>query len=173
MMKHLAFKTFLVLLASLLAFGEEKFDYSGYQVIRIEIRDEQDVADILTLEKDNSLCDGCTFEIWSKYGPGVLDVDVMASPKSLSALQSWIETNGLKWSVIIQDLASFFKEMEPIKITRRRNMEHSMDWDSYHRLEDIHGWFDYLERKFDFCQTEIIGKTFEKREMKVMKVRFD
>ena len=45
-----------------------------------------------------------------------------------------------------------------------------MDWDNYHPLDDIYGWFDYLEHKLDFCQFKIIGKSFKNRDMKVMKV---
>ena len=45
-----------------------------------------------------------------------------------------------------------------------------MDWTSIHPLEKIYGWFDYLEATYDFCESEIIGQTFEGRIMKVMKV---
>ena len=50
------------------------------------------------------------------------------------------------------------------------NVSHSMDWTSFHPLEDIYGWFDFLETTYEFCQSEIIGQTFEGRIMKVMKV---
>ena len=39
----------------------------------------------------------------------------------------------------------------------------------YHPLEEMYGWFDYLESTYDFCETEIIGETFEGRQMIVMK----
>ena len=45
-----------------------------------------------------------------------------------------------------------------------------MDWTSYHSIEDIYGWFDYLEETCDFCQKETIGQTYEGRDMVVMKV---
>ena len=47
---------------------------------------------------------------------------------------------------------------------------HSMDWTSYHPLEEIYGWFDYLETTYEFCESEIIGQSFEGRDMRVMKV---
>ena len=50
------------------------------------------------------------------------------------------------------------------------NVSHSMDWTSFHPLEDIYGWFDYLDNTYEFCQSEIIGHSFEGRIMKVMKV---
>ena len=45
-----------------------------------------------------------------------------------------------------------------------------MDWVEYHSLEDIYEWFDYLETKYEFCEQEIIGVSYEGREMRVMKV---
>ena len=50
---------------------------------------------------------------------------------------------------------------------------HSMDWTSYHPLEEIYGWFDYLETTYEFCESEIIGQTFEGRDMRVMKVKYE
>ena len=64
---------------------------------------------------------------------------------------------------------------------------HSMDWTSYHGLEDIYDWldvflifphfwsafcsrFDYLDRTFEFCEKEVIGQTHEGQDMIVMKV---
>ena len=51
-----------------------------------------------------------------------------------------------------------------------KNKTHNMDWVSYHSIEDIYKWFEYLETKYEFCKIEIIGKTFENRDMRVMKV---
>ena len=50
---------------------------------------------------------------------------------------------------------------------------HNMDWTSYHPLEEIYGWFDYLETTYEFCESEIIGQTFEGRDMRVMKVNYE
>merc|ERR1719384_318007 len=52
----------------------------------------------------------------------------------------------------------------------RTSSLHSMDWTSYHPIEEIYEWFNYLETTFDFCETEIIGQTFEGQDMIVMKV---
>ena len=130
------------------------------------------MATVFSSEKDSSLCEGCTFQLWSEYHPGAKYLDLLASPSSLSLVPFWIAKIGFGWSVIIQDVATFLKENEPFPKRRRNMEEHNMDWDSYHSLDDIYGWFDYLERKFDFCQVEIIGKSFENRDMKVMKVNF-
>ena len=41
---------------------------------------------------------------------------------------------------------------------------HSMDWTSYHPIEDMYSYLDYLESSFDFVATESIGKSYEVRE---------
>ena len=44
---------------------------------------------------------------------------------------------------------------------------HSMDWTSYHPIEDMYSYLDYLESSFDFVTTESIGKSYEARDMQV------
>ena len=45
-----------------------------------------------------------------------------------------------------------------------------MTWYQYHSLEDMYVFFDYLEKKYDFVSTEVIGTSFEGRNMRVVKV---
>jgi len=41
---------------------------------------------------------------------------------------------------------------------------HRLTWQAYHRLEDIHGFIDYMAKTYpDICSTEIIGYSVEKR----------
>jgi len=67
-----------------------------------------------------------------------------------------------------------YKGHEIIKQEKSRILEksgqHSMDWTSYHSVEDIYGWLDYLEENFPFCKKEVIGKSYEGQDMIVMKV---
>lgn len=43
-----------------------------------------------------------------------------------------------------------------------------MDWKSYHRLETIYNFMDSLTSEFPYlCNVQIIGKTFEGRDIKV------
>ena len=72
---------------------------------------------------------------------------------------------------MIQDVAPLM-ELEKMNVGNNagEKLGHSMDWTSYHPLEDMYGWFDYLETTFDFVETESIGQTFEGQEMVVLKV---
>lgn len=43
-----------------------------------------------------------------------------------------------------------------------------MEWSSYHRLEDIHGYLDYLANTYpQLCSVMTIGKSNEGRPLKV------
>lgn len=45
-----------------------------------------------------------------------------------------------------------------------------MTWDEYHSLDDMNSFFDYLESNYPFVSTEVIGQSYEGRDMKVVKV---
>merc|ERR1712077_167835 len=45
-----------------------------------------------------------------------------------------------------------------------------MDWTSYHPLEDMYSYLDYLESSFDFVSTESIGKSYEGTDMRLAKI---
>ncbi|XP_034951289.1 carboxypeptidase B-like isoform X1 [Chelonus insularis] len=48
---------------------------------------------------------------------------------------------------------------------------HRMEWTSYHRLEDIHGYLDYLAETFpEICSVMSIGNSFEGRPLKVLRI---
>ncbi|XP_043514780.1 carboxypeptidase B-like isoform X1 [Frieseomelitta varia] len=48
---------------------------------------------------------------------------------------------------------------------------HRMEWSSYHRLEDIHGYMDYLAETFpDVCSVVSIGNSVEGRPLKVIRI---
>ncbi|XP_066587843.1 carboxypeptidase B-like isoform X2 [Prorops nasuta] len=46
-----------------------------------------------------------------------------------------------------------------------------MEWSSYHRLEDIHGYLDYLAETFpELCSVMSIGNSVEGRPLKVLRI---
>merc|ERR1712240_328755 len=102
------------------------------------------------------------FDFWTEIRLGK-HVDIMASPNTISSLETWLGSHSLVFSVMISDVAPLL-ELEKI------NVGNSMDWTSYHPLDEMYGWFDYLETTYDFIETESIGKSYEGQEMIVLKV---
>ena len=74
-----------------------------------------------------------------------------------------LDTNNIKHSTLIMDVQ---KTIDMSKMTRGGGERegHSMDWTSYHPIEDMYSYLDYLESSFDFVTTESIGKSYEARD---------
>ena len=114
------------------------------------------------------------YDFWTEIRVGH-HVDILSSPDSLGSLQSFLTDHNLDWAVMISDVQSLI-DLEKIPSDNGKVNDivgHSMDWTSYHPLEEIYGWFDYLETTYEFCESEIIGQTFEGRDMRVMKVNYE
>ena len=68
-------------------------------------------------------------------------VDIRTSPEQTEQLGVWLEQHGITWTVMIEDVGVLM-EAEKASSGKRSDSAHSMDWTSYHALEDIYGWLD-------------------------------
>ena len=135
------------------------------KVLRVKIHDENGENYVVGLEKEN------LYDFWSSM-KAQNHVDIMAPPEAVDNLESRLNELSLNWTVMICDVQALI-EMEKIPSEVKHGQQipaHRMDWVEYHSLEDIYEWFDYLETKYEFCEQEIIGESYEGREMRVMKV---
>ena len=85
-----------------------------------------------------------------------------------SGLLDVLDENKIDHSTIIMDVQKIIDMSEMTKGGVERE-GHSMDWTSYHPLEDMYSYLDYLESIFDFVTTENIGKSYEAREQQCQK----
>merc|ERR1712240_75284 len=154
----------LVLALASLSMVKAMVDYSGYQVLRVQVNNQQEAETLKNLEEEN------LFDFWTEIRLGK-HVDIMASPNTISSLETWLGSHSLVFSVMISDVAPLL-ELEKINVgdNTKDKLGHSMDWTSYHPLDEMYGWFDYLETTYDFIETESIGKSYEGQEMIVLKV---
>merc|ERR1712038_1274887 len=153
------------LLAAIFFCQSSALHYDGYQVLRISVETEAQASQLAQLEETEK------FDFWSPIILG-RHVDVMASPASLPDLQQWLLVRNMDWHVMVADVETLI-QLEKIPAgnsSTKANSGHKMDWTSYHPIEEIYGWFDYLETTYDFCETEIIGQTYEGQNMIIMKV---
>ena len=137
------------------------------QVLRINVQNDEDSSKMAELQNMPE------FDFWSNILVGK-HVDVMTSEDNLEYLESWLKSNNLDWSIMIPNVQALI-ELEKIPNETLPSDQvkagHNMDWTQYHTLEDMYGWFDYLETTYEFCETENIGESFEGRQMIVMKVK--
>jgi len=157
------FPSRVLVLGALAALGQAKVSYDGYQVHRINVETEEQASFLTGLKNIPH------FDFWTEISIG-RPVDIMVPPHQEENLKTFLKVKGLESSVMISDVEELAaKQMVPAN-KNREGESHSMDWESYHSLEDIYGWLDYLEATYDFCQTESIGQSYEGQEMRVMKV---
>ena len=158
-------RTFFIFAVALISAFAVPTDYSGYQVLRITVQNEEDASKMLELQKLQK------FDFWTEIIVG-RHADVMASEINAERLKTWLDSNHLDWSVMISDVQSLMElEKIPASSGDKAKAGHNMDWTQYHPIEEMYGWFDYLESTYDFCETENIGETFEGQQMIVMKVK--
>ena len=138
----LANALWLLLLMRLLLCGQsEKVPYNDYQVLRIPVSNEGQASILKTLETK--------FDFWADPMPGRA-ADIMVSTKTKGDLLDFLKENHLDWSVFVEDVqvlidAEARAQTIAMEKNKDKSEQHNMDWESYHPLEDIYEWFDYLE----------------------------
>ena len=66
----------------------------------------------------------------------------MAGPAHLADLVAGLEARGIEHSVMIEDVERLSERTKMPTYTGKGPRD--MDWDSYHPIEDMYGYFDYL-----------------------------
>merc|ERR1719348_47444 len=147
---------FLALAASCSAL----LDYSGYQVLRLEVETFEEAALLAEMRED--------YDFWTEIGVG-RPVDILCGPDQVEHLTEELSRHGIQFSTMIEDVQKL-AEMAPMTKGTKNRSGHSMDWIAYHPIEDMHSYLDYLETTFDFVTTESLGKSYEGSDMRVAKV---
>ena len=108
--------------------------YDGHKVVRAKVEDEAQASALHQLSEIG------IYDFWTEAVPG-RSVDIRTSPEETEQLGVWLEQHGITWSVMIEDVGVLM-EAEKASSGKRSDSAHSMDWTSYHALEDIYGWLD-------------------------------
>jgi len=153
-------ETLIFSILPLLSISNGRVDFTGHQVIRTNPGTVEQANILAGLE--NSL------DFWTDVGVG-RNVDIQVSPNSLQSLLDVLDRNNIKHTTIIMDVQKIIDMSKMTKGGAARE-GHSMDWTSYHPLEDIYSYLDYLESSFDFVTTETIGKSYEGTDMRLAKI---
>merc|ERR1712179_470420 len=139
--------------------------FTGFQVYRASPKDQSDASYLQTVRTLRE-----HYDFWTEVrnsGP----VDIMVPPGKQEQLESDLELKGISYEIMIPDVQKLI-DLEKIAASSQSppNPKHAMTWDAYHSLEDMYSYLDYLEESFDFVTTEVIGQSYEKRDMRVVSV---
>ncbi|XP_012289073.1 carboxypeptidase B [Orussus abietinus] len=145
---------------------EEKITYEGAQVWRVSAGEDQ--TEFVSYLQE-------TGEVATWIGNQTM-VDVLVRPDAISRVSRFLRDRHVKYDVVIPDLQQAIDQENPTpppeileELEGRKG--HRMEWSSYHRLEDIHGYLDYLAQTFpDVCSVMTIGTSVEGRPLKVLRI---
>ncbi|CAK9812749.1 Carboxypeptidase B [Anthophora plagiata] len=149
---------------------DAKITYDGAQVWRVQgTENQKDLVSNVTMDFQEA-------GLLSLWVGNDTAVDIMVRPEEIPRVSRYLRQKDLQYRVVIEDLQRAIDEENPT--LSQQEMEelagrkgHRMEWSSYHRLEDIHGYLDYLAETFpSVCSVVSIGNSVEGRALKVLRI---
>ncbi|XP_048196185.1 carboxypeptidase A1 [Perognathus longimembris pacificus] len=158
----------LLILSVLLGAVFSNEDFVGHQVLRISAANEAQVQKVKTLEDLEHL----QLDFWR--GPTRPDapIDVRVPFPSLQAVKIFLESHGIDYRIMIEDVQSLLdKEKEQMSTSRSRAQStDTFNYATYHTLEEIYDFMDLLVTENPQLVSKIqIGNSYEGRPIYVLK----
>ncbi|KAM6200981.1 carboxypeptidase A1-like [Rhynchocyon petersi] len=158
----------LLVLSALLVAVFAKENFVGHQVLRVFAVDEAQVEKVKELEDLEHL----QLDFWrGPTRPGV-PIDVHVPFLSLQSVKVFLESHGIKYLAMIEDVQSLLDEEQEQMFafqTRARSTE-SFNYATYHTLEEIYDFMDLLVAENPNLVSKIqIGSSYEGRPIYVLK----
>uniref|UniRef100_A0A182M658 Zinc carboxypeptidase A 1 n=1 Tax=Anopheles culicifacies TaxID=139723 RepID=A0A182M658_9DIPT len=153
----------LVSALTFIACANGKLSYANYAVYRVDITTKQQLEVLQHLE---SLPNGYTF---LDYPAGVnMSVEVVVPPRQFLDMELLFHKHAIQHTLLTNDLQQILNKERPA-----RKMAEGFGWDDYHTLEEIYAWIDDMVSQYSsVLSVETIGQTYEKRDMKVIKLSY-
>ncbi|XP_028045069.1 carboxypeptidase B-like [Monomorium pharaonis] len=145
----------------------KKINYEGDQVWRI-YKHNDSVNDLVEQYNEHG-----SYSIWSNQPS---NTDIFIRNHMLGNVKSILTHNNINYDVLIDNVEKAIKEENPpLSIEMQAELEgrkgHRMEWSSYHRLDDILGYLNYLADTYpDVCSVQTIGQSVEGRPLKVIRI---
>ncbi|KAM6972943.1 carboxypeptidase A1-like [Aplochiton taeniatus] len=160
----------LCIVAALLVavFGKDTFE--GDQVLRITVRDEDQLHRVQSLSEVERF----QLDIWREPTDVASPVDIRVPFHSLQAVKDYLETQDIQYSVMIKDLqALLVEEQERMKAAARAGEPRTTDdhdYTNYHTLSEIYSFQDMLVAENPKLVSKlVIGQSYEGRPLNVLK----
>ncbi|XP_077451383.1 carboxypeptidase A1-like [Stigmatopora argus] len=160
----------LFVLATLLVAALSKETFEGHQVLRTVAKDE---AQLSLLKKMEDM-EEYGLDFWKEANDVDVNVDIRVPSGSLEAVKLFLESNDIKFSVMIEDLQAILdEELEEMDASARvaepRNTD-NFDYSRYHTISEIYGFQDMLVAENPGLVSKlVIGQSYENRPLNVLK----
>jgi murein tripeptide amidase MpaA len=138
--------------------------YDNFKVYRVEIPNAASASII------NNDLQGYV-DIWAEPRVG-RHSDIMVSPTDSIFVEQKLKDSHLEYSVMVENVQNLIDaEKIPATTNDETKVGHPMDWTSYHSQDDMEAYMDYLVEQYpDFVSTEVIGKSYEGRTTRILKI---
>lgn len=153
--------------------GDRK-DYTGHALMRITPQDQYHLR-LLAALVDKSDVSGVAF--WKEPTMVNENVDILVPPDLKDYLTALMLTNGLRFNIVTDDLQSLVDEerrTRSVEDSSERSDQTSKSFfnlSAYHTYDEIMSYLDYLNSTCNSsCSTQVIGKTYEGRDLKLIKI---
>ncbi|XP_068617982.1 carboxypeptidase B-like isoform X1 [Battus philenor] len=145
---------------------ENKVDYTGAQVWKVSTEKVNVRGVIFRLSRRNLI---------STWGGNQSSIDILVKQNAVDNVTRIFRRERIPIAVIIEDLQQRINEenppLDPNEIELQDRRGHRMTWKKYHRVEDIHGFMDYLAETYPkIISVNTIGKSYEGRNLKVLRI---
>uniref|UniRef100_A0A672HYN1 Carboxypeptidase A1 n=1 Tax=Salarias fasciatus TaxID=181472 RepID=A0A672HYN1_SALFA len=141
---------------------------NGFQVLRIVAKDVTQLPLIKDLEQFTEL------DFWTYVNNVENPVDIRVPAHSLQYVKRYLETHGIGYSVMIEDLQAMVDEEQEQMKAAARSAEvfstDSFDFSNYHTLNEIYSFQDQLVAENPNLVSKIvIGQSYQGRDLNVLK----
>eukprot|EP00794_Sanderia_malayensis_P006276 gene6276-6997_t len=143
-------------------------ELQGYKLIRVVPKTARQLADLTTLLEQNAKA--IEIDFWKEPSKVGFAVDMLASPENSEKLLSFLRQKGISYTILIDNIS---------EAVDKENLRHAgtvfsaysgFDYGRYHNLYEIHNELDNLARQHSNAQIFSIGRSYEGRTMKAIKI---
>ncbi|CAG0916550.1 unnamed protein product [Notodromas monacha] len=131
---------------------------TSHQVLRLTFKNEQ--AGNKLFRELNSKLKKPDLDVWRRTKR---EADILVPPDHFSKLREIFLRLSVTWKTLIQDV-----EREKSSQCNKRNSQ--FDLNTYNKYNKIHAWLDIVAAAHPSATSTVIGKSFEGREIKVIKI---
>ncbi|XP_010074471.1 PREDICTED: carboxypeptidase A1-like isoform X2 [Pterocles gutturalis] len=158
----------LLVFTALMAAACSKKPFVGDQVLRVTARDEEQIALLRVLGEQTEL----QLDFWRRPSHPGLPADLQVPFLNLQEVKTFLESNNISYSVMIEDVQKLLDE-EKKTMNKSRRTERStstFDFASYHTIDEIYDWLSVLVADHPNLISKLrIGQSYEKRPLYVLK----
>ncbi|KAM6301867.1 carboxypeptidase A1-like [Podargus strigoides] len=158
----------LLVFAALVAATCSEQLFVGDQVLRITARDEEQITLLRVLGEQEEL----QVDFWRDPTTPGRPADLRVPFSSLQAVKVFLESNGISYSIMIEDVQELVDEEKKAMMKSRRTERSTSTFNfaSYHTIDEIYNWMDTLVDDHPRLVSKIqIGQSYENRPLYVLK----